>query len=209
MPSFSRDTACEAGGRGELGSSDALADLAAGLAAKAGLGTAGALTGKGVGLMFFGPAGAVVFGGVLAVAGASQSRRLVGLLRSATNKGLNERLQTASEHLAQATRDALEQKIAILQEKRQQVDGSYAAGAYVRQRFDDQILYFRERLAEANSFRPDEFGAIAAALEVIDLARRSKVHVIKLQAAYSSLLEALAESDESKRRWGFSFEGSS
>ena len=190
---------------GELGLSDAMADLGTGLAAKTGLGTAGAIVGKGAGLLFFGPAGAVVFGGVLAVAAAGQSRRLVGVVRDLTNESLAASIHLASQALVDSVVHGIETKIQILEAKRVQVDGRSAEADYVRRRFDDQTNYLREHRAEAQSFDSSGQDAISAALYAIDLARRSQVHLIKLQAPYHALLRTLEDFGSNKKRWGLPF----
>jgi hypothetical protein len=187
--------------RDDIRFSDAVADVAAGVASKSGLGVAGALAGKGAGLMIFGPAGAVVFGGVAAVLAASQSRRAVGFLRRAMNRSLDTQLREAASRLQELTIQGLQEKIGILERKRSEVVGDDAVHAYLRRRFDQEIAYFHERLAEAHSFETAKGEAVTVALEAIDLARRSKVHVVRLQAAYNSLLEAL----DATGRWNFGF----
>ncbi len=188
---------------GEVGVTDAMADMAAGVTAKAGLGTAGAMVGKGAGLLFFGPAGAVVFGGVLAVAAASQSNRVVGAVRDWTNQSLATEVRRASDSLVDAVITGLDTKIRILQAKRSQLPGGDPLSDYLSNRFTDQITFFNERLSEARRFDSSQKPAIDSALDAIDLARRSKVHLFKLQEAYRALLASLAKTQASGRRWGF------
>jgi len=74
---------------------------------------------------------------------------------------------------------------------------------YLLRRFGDHITYFNERLSEARRFDLSKKSAVAAALEAIDLARRSKVHVFKLQEAYRALLALIVKMRSSGNRGGF------
>ncbi len=188
---------------GEIGIRDAIADLGVGLAAKSGLGAAGGLAGKAAGLAFFGPAGAVVFGGVAAVAAASQSRHFLGTIRDLTNRSVSAAARSASQKLVDSLIHGLTEKIRILEAKRAQTMGEGAAANFVRRRFDDQIAYCRERIAEAEHFDPNLKDARSTTLDAIDLARRSHVHLVKLQQQYRDLLRAIEEIGSRNKRWGF------
>ena len=130
--------------------------------ARVGLAAAGGYLGTGIGLLVFGPAGALVWGSVLPVLAQAQASRF---------KGLDDYIQTeaytkwASE--AHSTIDALltcldkaiADKIRRLRDKCKTLGAGHLS-AYVRCRFTDEVRFLRESQSRLAHLRPETCGTV-------------------------------------------------
>jgi len=188
--------------RGDLEISDAIADFSADVVGKGTLGTVGAFAGKGVGLLLFGPAGAVVFGGVVAVLAASQSRRVLNTIKTVKAKALEDDLRKATEKLLASTETSIDIKLATLNKKKKLVKSQDVVADYVRDRFDDDIEYFRERKNELSFLRKaTESDTLKFSLLAMDAVRRAKVHPSRLQVVLREFFESFEALGRASESW--------
>ncbi len=189
--------------RSDVSIVDAIANIAADVTVKGSLGVLGGFAGKGVGVLIFGPAGGVIFGGVIAVMAATQSRNLISIIKNtrASNK-VGVKLIEASNGLLESISNGLASKMAIIRSKKQVLKGQQELVSYLIERFDDDIMYFQERLNEINSFKENNpKNSVKYAIGAIDIARRSKVHQYLLQKEYRDVLDAFSSLQKSSKSW--------
>lgn len=189
--------------RSDVSMVDALANIAADVTCKGTLGVLGGFAGKGVGLLIFGPAGGVIFGGVIAVVAASQSHNFISFLKETrASKLFNERLVKASNDLLNAVSSGLDKKIEIIKKKKASLKGLKEIVEYMNNRFEDDLRYFQERRNEVFSLMKGSPGsAVEYAITSIDVARRSKVHQALLQQEYTNLLNIFSTLQSSTKSW--------
>lgn len=188
--------------KGDFSLGDALANAAVDVGTKVPLAGAGALAGQGLGILLFGPAGGVVFGGVMAVAGASQSRKVLAMLKTWLNKEAAEKLQMASNEVLDLLHEAIGKKIKIIKRKAKEFDSKQELEAYLVNRLREECAYFEERRNETISVR-NKYGdePTELAIKTFDLVRRSKVHPALFQKELEKLLRIFEEAQKSVKGW--------
>jgi hypothetical protein len=135
---------------GRIGLSQAAEQVIAEGTTRASLAVAGGFLGKTVGLLVFGPAGALVLGGSLPVLAQAQHRTVTGLCKNLGGiryRHWRDRTEEAMERLASKLKEALASKIELVQRRRQSVsrDGFFAR--FVKARWVDDSVHLREQQA--------------------------------------------------------------
>lgn len=177
---------------------------------KGGLSAVGGLSGKAIGLLVFGPAGALVLGGiggVGALVGAVWTRRQATRLLSAS---WLEELGPATENFRTALINALITKIDLLQEKRSQIAPMQEPfRSWLVHRFSDDILSLCEArhalIADIQGL--DETAKARACLEIMTSA---SIHPAHVESEIARLFEVLrcepskteAATTMAKSAWG-------
>ncbi|MGO6791080.1 hypothetical protein ACCT17_34200 [Rhizobium ruizarguesonis] len=185
--------------RGRLPLSDLPLSVAMDASVKGGLSAIGGLSGKLIGLMAFGPAGALVLGGVGgvgALAGAGWAREQATRLLS--SEWLGE-LDASAARFRAATLAAIQSKIKMFQLKRAQIpDTALALGDWLDARFADDIVFLREVAYDLETVfpglrQPERARAYLAAMDA------AKVHPLAVEAELHDLL-AIMSSEPSKTK---------
>ncbi|MGO7922116.1 hypothetical protein ACC755_23460 [Rhizobium ruizarguesonis] len=177
--------------RGRVPLSDLPFSVVMDASVKGGLSTIGALSGKALGLLAFGPAGALVLGGVGgvgALAGAGWTREQATRLLS--SEWLSE-LDKSTERFRVAVLTAIRAKVAMLNEKKALLpDEVSEIKGWVDARFTDDILSLEEVAYDLQSGFPSvrQPGKARACLSAMDAA---KVHPLTVEAELRELLEVL------------------
>lgn len=185
--------------RGRLPMSDLPLSVAMDASVKGALSAIGGMSGKLIGLMAFGPAGALVIGGVGgvgALAGAGwASEQASRLLSSEWLADLN----AAAARFRIVTLAAIQSKIEMLEGKRSQVpDTAPTVGRWLDARFADDIVFLNEvaydlEVVLPSLRQPERARAYLAAMDA------AKVHVLAVEAELNDLL-AVMSSEPSKTK---------
>ncbi|OLP54984.1 hypothetical protein BJF92_13735 [Rhizobium rhizosphaerae] len=177
--------------RGRLPMSDLPLSVAMDVSVKGGLSAIGGMSGKLIGLMAFGPAGALVLGGVGgvgALAGAGWAREQASRLLS--SEWLAD-LDAAAARFRTVTIAAIQSKIEMLEGKRAQVpDTAPTVRGWLDARFADDILFLREVAYDLEVVLPGlrQPERARAYLSAMDAA---KVHPLAVEAELHDLLEIM------------------
>ncbi|MFO7593864.1 MAG: hypothetical protein R6X15_07485 [Pseudomonadota bacterium] len=114
---------------------------------RTGIAATGAIVGTGAGLMFFGPAGAWVFGAGLPILAQSQTSKVTEVIKKHARfteyENWAKEAHTALDALHEKIRDILQQRLASLEEKYMKIQ-PVGAGKYVRWRLGDLGRFARE-----------------------------------------------------------------
>lgn len=159
--------------------------------ARVGLAAAGGYLGTGIGLLVFGPAGALVWGSVLPVLTQAQTSRLLGLLDKHIQAEAYTRWASEAHRdidvLVTRLDDALENKIQLLRNKYEALGVGWISD-YVRYRLTDEERFLRESKARLTLLRPDICGTVEQrALDVIRWTAGSTVHPARYQTVLKQL----------------------
>jgi hypothetical protein len=162
---------------------------------RAGLAAIGGYAGSAIGLLVFGPAGALVLGGVIPVLSQAQTSRLTGALdahiRTQRYRDWAEQAQASIDALCQCLTKVLEKKLGRLRTKWKVFSGS-GMNEYIRARLEDEAAYLNEAKARLTSMGRTEFPfAEQRAIEVIRWAAGSTIHSIDYQAELKRLQEVV------------------
>ena len=158
---------------------------------RVGLTVAGGFVGKTVGLLVFGPAGALVLGAALSVLSQAQAKRVIDSAAPYVLPDHQAWVKEASgsvDALVRRLEAALEEKIAILRTKYRSL-GRGVLGRYVKARIEDDARFLREsnvRLAMVAATNAEE-----QALAVIAWAGCSTVHPALYQTEVKVVSEAM------------------
>lgn len=177
--------------RGRLPLSDLPFTVAMEASVKGGLSAVGALSGQALGLVVFGPAGALVLGGVGgvgALVGAGWTREQATRLLS--SEWLSE-LDTSTERFRAAVLTAIGTKIALLKDKRASVPAADPEiNAWIDARFADDILSLAEIAYDLEAVIPSvtQPAKARACLSAMDA---SKVHPRAVETELTALLKIL------------------
>ncbi|CDZ32759.1 Putative transmembrane protein [Neorhizobium galegae bv. officinalis] len=158
---------------------------------KGGLSAVGALSGKALGLLAFGPAGALVLssvGGIGALVGVGWTREQATRLLSAD--WLSD-LERSTERFRAAVLTAVRAKVAMLNEKKARVPDTVAEINYwVKARFADDIVCLGEVAYDLEAVIPtlSQPAKARACLSAMDAA---KVHPLAVETELTGLLEIL------------------
>ena len=176
--------------KGEVTGTQATSQILLEGGTRAGLAVVGSVVGQAVGLVLFGPAGALIGGGVSPIVAQAGAPQLVGRVKDAF--GLRSKKETEVDDECRAlcltVEQAIDDKLAMLRLKHRQV-GDGPAGAYVRSRLRDEARHLDEcqgyllRLRQEGENRPDR------ALEILRTAVRA-VHPARYQLELRRLLQA-------------------
>lgn len=159
---------------------------------RVGLTVAGGFVGKTVGLLVFGPAGALVLGAVLPVLSQAQAKRVIDRVGPYVLPGYEQwekETSASADALVRRLGATLEAKIAILRTKYRSL-GFGLLGRYVKARIEDDARFLREskvRLVMAAATDSAEERALA----VIVWAGCSTVHPALYQTEVKLVSEAM------------------
>ena len=132
--------------KGEVTGSQAVQDVMVNGSVRAGLAVAGNFAGVGIGLLVFGPAGALVLGNALPIVGYTQSSRVKkGLEKIVRGQGYSEWERQAKDSLGNLHKTldvGVRQKITQVKGRSSEAKGS--AADYLAWRRDDDCRYLRE-----------------------------------------------------------------
>jgi len=198
-------------GSGEVTGPQAVAQVLLDGSVRAGLAAAGGYTGTSLGLLVFGPAGALVLGSVLPVLSQAQASPVLQQLEKLSVTAREERWQEcvhgALDRLAARLESSIENKIELIREKYLSA-GSGGVRDYVRARFEDDARALREsrvRLAQLTQARFPE--AADRARRMVLWASESSIHPVLYQQPLLTLERALrtrpgfGERVEDAERW--------
>lgn len=163
--------------------------------ARVGLAAAGGYLGTGIGLLVFGPAGALVWGSVLPVRAQAQASRFRGLLdqyiqTEAYTKWALE-AHSVIDVLVTCLEKAIDGKIQMLRDKYKTL-GAGQLSTYVRCRFTDEARFLRESRARLALLTPDACGTVEQrALNMVRWTAGSTIHPLRYQAELAQLNETL------------------
>ncbi|MFQ6238229.1 hypothetical protein [Sinorhizobium meliloti] len=158
---------------------------------KGGLAAVGGLSGKALGLLAFGPAGALVLGsvgGIGALVGAGWTREQAARLLSAE---WLEELDMTTERFRTALGAAIQSKIELLRQKQVQLPGDdNPVRNWIDNRFSDDIVSMCEAAYDLD-------GSVSAlrqptkARACLEIMREANVHPIAVEAEMTALLDIL------------------
>jgi uncharacterized membrane protein len=156
-----------------------------------GLAVAGGYAGSAIGLLVFGPAGALVLGATVPVLSQAQASSITGaldkLVRGDDYKQWAEEINQAVDASVACLEQAIEDKRQILRSKYGAL-GSGGVSDYVRARIEDDARFLRESLALLKHLNQQHWDAAEQrALAVIRWAGSSTIH----PACYQSELVAM------------------
>lgn len=177
--------------RGRMPLSDLPFTVVIDASVKGGLSAIGALSGKAIGLMAFGPAGALVLsglGGVSALVGAGWTREQATRLLS--SEWLAD-LDASTERFRTALLAVLQAKIAMLEAKKSRVPGSLPGiNDWIDARFADDIVSLGEVTYDIEMVVPtlSQPAKARACIAAMDAAR---VHPLAVQTELVDLLKVL------------------
>jgi hypothetical protein len=179
--------------RGAIPLSQVPFDVALGSAIKGGLSIAGGLAGKTFGLVFLGPAGAVIFGGlggVVSLMGAGTARsQLDKLVAPAWKQSVEENFQKLIASMV----SALKQKLDLFHEKRRIFEGkSSIEHLNLRDRLDDDIIWISEGIVRSRVCQTSTDQMEDRIREALRIINDHAVHPIKLQPHLQDVLTLLA-----------------
>ncbi|MGH8581917.1 MAG: hypothetical protein ACREWG_03840, partial [Gammaproteobacteria bacterium] len=163
--------------------------------ARVGLAAAGGYLGTGIGLLVFGPAGAMVWGSVLPVLAQAQASRFMGLLdgfiQTQAYREWASDAHSAIDALVNCLEKAIEDKIQLLRDKYKNL-GAGQLSAYVRCRFTDDARFLRESRFRLTHLKPETCGTVEQrALDMIRWTAGSTIHPARYQAELAQLNETL------------------
>ena len=149
--------------RNEITGTQALQEVLLDGGTRAGLAVAGNYAGVGVGLLVFGPAGALVLGAVVPILTQRQSGAIKsamdGLIKDKTYLVWEASARAALSRLIEKADDLLREKSALL--KARQPEATPAAiSSYINGRIDDEIAFLREAWCRLKSIRDDKSSSV-------------------------------------------------
>ena len=167
-------------------------------ATKGAMSVAGGFVGKGIGALMFGPAGAYVFGGVLAVAATMESHWLSDHVDTVLDPTRDKELDQAAAILLKSCIGHLEAKILGVESKINSLPKNKISDA-MRYRWAWELAFIQSKINEANFLlkgrrQSGERLTIAA----LEFSTRCGVHPFWLQEDYKGLLTIL---QRPKDRW--------
>ena len=164
---------------------------------RAGLAALGGYAGTTVGLLVFGPAGALVLGGVIPVLSQAQAGRVKGMLDAHIHtqryRDWTERAHESVDAMCQSLNATVEEKLARLRAKWQGFGGG-GIRDYIRARLEAEAAFLKEAQARLGQVtRTNMPNAEQRSIEVIRWAAGSTVHPVDYQAELRTLQHVLAE----------------
>jgi hypothetical protein len=177
---------------------DASFNVALESAAKGMMAVAGGFAGKGIGALMFGPAGAYIFGGVLAVAATTESHWISDRIDSVIDPERDAALSSAAQSLLQTCIEHLEAKLLGIEVKANSLPNNEISEA-MKYRWKWETVFTKSKINEARLILggSKSFGE-RLAVAALEFASRSGVHPAWLQDDYTKLLELMKKP---KDRW--------
>jgi hypothetical protein len=188
--------------RGDLGLADILIDVGVDASGKALLGGIGAVAGKGIGLLAFGPAGAVIGAPMLAALAAGKSGAFRRLVKRHRRLGEQKAVLATSTGLLQTTREAVAENRSHLAAAVGLLDESGSLQAVLAERLRDDAIgleHASNRIAALSRRNDDDAWDCARA--TVEAVRRARVHPARLQSEWRSFLDATSALLRGIGRW--------
>ena len=183
---------------GQQSLQDASFNVALESAAKGALAVAGGFVGKGVGALVFGPAGAYVFGGVVAVAATMESHWISGRVDTVLDPERDSDLAQAAKRLLENCIGHLEAKVLGIESKIKSLPENRISEA-MKFKWLWELAFTQARINEANLLLNKEgYSGERLSISALEFASRCGVHPHWLQTDYQSLLKLL---QQPKDRW--------
>jgi len=184
---------------GQQSLNDASFNVAVDTAAKGIMAVAGGFAGKGIGALMFGPAGAYVFGGVIAVAATTESHWLSDRVDTVIDPDRDESLSIEAKKLLQTCIEHLEAKVLGIEVKANSLPQNQISDA-MRHRWKWEMVFTKSKINEARHILgKTSYSGERLAIAALEFASRSGVHPAWLQDDYRVLLELM---EQPKDRWG-------
>lgn len=195
--------------RGDTDLSGMLTCTVSDTAGRTAAGWVGKTAGSALGLILFGPAGAIIGAGVGAVGGASAGRRVAQGFRRAVliDSAVVDRELRA---LADAAAQAMPDKIAAWQNKRELMDSNFRDGASnqnqvrmsMQARISEHIVHWQNKQAELEQFaRANASSSKQNVVErLLKIVARAGIHPHTVQKPLSNLFVALKDFIEENKR---------
>ena len=183
---------------GQQSLGDAAFNVAVDSASKGVMAVVGGFAGKSIGMLVFGPAGAYLFGGVLAVAATSKSHWISQKIDTALDPKLDEALHESANKLLATCIEQLEAKLLGIESKAASLPNGEVADAF-RYRWQWEVVFVESKINEANCLRKDKRtpGKRKAVL-ALEFASQSGIHPVWLQVNYTEVISLLKKP---KDRW--------
>lgn len=177
--------------RDEITGTQALQEVLLDGGTRAGLAVVGNYVGVGVGLLVFGPAGALVLGSVVPILSQRQSGRLKGKLdewvQDETYCAWAVEARAALLRLIARADDELRRKAELLQERMPE-ESQAVAVRYLQWRLDDELCFLREAWCRLREIRDDEMATIESlATRTMSWLSTSTLHPVTYQAELAAL----------------------
>jgi hypothetical protein len=167
-------------------------------AAKGVMAVAGGFVGQGIGALMFGPAGAYVFGGVVAVAATTESHWISDKIDTVIDPDRDEKLSAAACKLLQTCIEHLEAKVLGIEVKAKSLPENKISDA-MRYRWMWEIVFTKSKINEARLISDNaSLSGERRAINGLEFASRCGVHPVWLQDDYTAMLGLLKQP---KNRW--------
>ncbi len=167
-------------------------------AAKGIMAVAGGFAGQGIGALMFGPAGAYVFGGIVAVAATTESHWISDKIDTVIDPDRDEKLSAAACKLLQTCIEHLEAKVLGIEVKATSLPENKISDA-MRYRWMWEIVFTKSKINEARLILGNaSLSGERRAINGLEFASRCGVHPAWLQDDYTVLLGLLKQP---KDRW--------
>lgn len=173
-----------------------------------GLATLGGFLGSGIGLLVYGPAGALIWGSMMPILAQSQTTRVKGKIQStAKTKELlvwEKNLKIILDQLNLKIESVLQFKITRLRDEFRQYESGKLSD-FIKLRLAAEGRYLQEMTSELNRMRQDEkLTDEEKAINIIRFFAHSSIHPIKFQKELKKISEILKDKPtltQSGSRW--------
>lgn len=175
---------------------------------RVGLATLGGFLGSGIGLVIYGPAGALIWGGLMPILAQSQTSRVKGKVQklAKTKEFLEweENLKKILDQLIAKIIDNLNMKLEQFRNKYRQF-GSDLASGFIKNKFADEGRYLHEMKSEINNISEStDLSVEDKTVKTLRFLAYSTIHPIKYQkelAQISEVLNGKPSLTQSGNRW--------
>ena len=161
-------------------------------ASKGIMAVAGGFAGTGLGMLLFGPAGAYVFGGVVAVAATTESKRIVDRADTFLDPERDHNLYDAANTLLSTCLEHLEAKVSAIKCKSASLPNGEIADE-MRHRWQWELVFVKSKINETiRLLQSSNYSGERKSIAALELACQSGIHPAQLQSSYIELLGQLS-----------------
>lgn len=180
---------------GKIRSDQAMEQVLVDGGTRVGLATLGGFVGSGIGLVVYGPAGALIWGALMPILAQSQATRLTGKVQdSLKTKELlhwEKELQSVNRKLLKKIDDSLDEKIKLYRIKYCEFEAGFLSD-YVKRRIADEGRYLKELKTEILQIRENSrISEEERSIEILRLTLHSTIHPVKFQKELMEIQIAL------------------
>lgn len=170
---------------GKIRSDQAMEQVLVDGGTRVGLATLGGFAGTGIGLVVYGPAGALIWGALMPILAQSQTRRITGKVQDTfkTKELLQwkKELQSANRKLLDRLEHSLDEKIKLYRKKYREFESGFLSD-YVKRRITDEGRYLQELKTEISKIkRKSRIPEEERSIKILRLTTHSTIHPIKFQ----------------------------